>query len=65
MAVDALPKLANELPNTDEPERVGAALVVTSLPHRLTGFGPGVAATRTHLQPVWFVDFFRGRPEAR
>lgn len=63
--IDTLPKLGNELPNTDEPERVAASLIVDFYrPSR--GLQPDVPMVgRTQLKPVWAVDFYRGRPEQR
>ena len=58
-AIDTPPKIGNELPNTDAPERLGAALVVKTLPVQPLGCLP----YSQRLTPIWVVDFYRGRPQ--
>lgn len=66
---DTLTKLPNELPNTDEPESIAATLIVAPAKGLRQGLGGyaevEVIAVKTSLKPVWFVDFYRGRPEER
>jgi hypothetical protein len=62
--MDTLPKLPNELPNTDEAERIAAVLIVEHVQRQLLTIPPQsvVEVLRTNLKPVWYVDFFRDRP---
>lgn len=61
--MDTLQKQPNELPNTDETERVAAALIVDYV-RRSRDLGAEVlTVVSTKLKPVWAVDFYRGRPE--
>lgn len=55
-------KLPNELPNTDEPERIAAALIVDWSDRPRWPTEPKQERVGFRLKPVWFVDFFRGRP---
>lgn len=55
MLTDTLPKHGNEMPNTDEPERI-CAVLVAQVQHGLV-----VAAK---LKPLWYVDFYK-REEKR
>lgn len=53
--LDTLPKIGNDLPNTDEPERIAATLIVESR--------APAGTVITTLKPVWAVDFYRNRSE--
>lgn len=54
---DTLPKLpGDDAPNTDECERIAAVLIRHHEPERATN------TAWTELQPVWYCDFYRGRP---
>jgi hypothetical protein len=67
IVIDTLPKIGNELPNTDEPERVAATLIVRHTTRRLPTLPPTdtIEVRACQLKPVWVVDFYRARPAER
>lgn len=50
MLTDTLPKHGNEMPNTDEPERICAVLVAQVRDEQVVA---------TKLKPLWYVDFYK------